>query len=126
MAKQKYWNGSVWVQISPSMLEFSNHIGQKASLTVDSHVRHGTLSTTLDTAWTGTVAPFTKVQTVTGILSTDNPIVDIEMSGTFATDEARAEAWGLIYRITTASNSITLFATEKPAVSLPIQLKVVR
>jgi len=52
--------------------------------------------------------------------------VDVVMSGNFATDQARIEAWGYVYRITTANNSITLYATEKPTVSLPIQLKVVR
>ena len=102
------------------------HEADDATLTNSAHVKHGTLSTTLDTAWTGSVAPFTKVQTVTGIVATDTPILDIVMSGTFATDEARAEAWGLIYRAVTTANTITFYATEKPTVSLPLQIKVVR
>lgn len=81
---------------------------------------------TLNTTWSGSSAPFSKTQTVTGILATDTPIVDVIMSGTYATDEARQEAWSNIYRITTANNSITLYAKEKPTVNLPIQLKVVR
>jgi len=82
---------------------------------------------TLESAdWTGTTAPFTQVKTISGILATDTPIVDVVMSGTYATDEARQEAWSNIYRITTANDSITLYAKEKPTVSLPIQLKVVR
>jgi hypothetical protein len=83
-------------------------------------------TTTLDTTWNGSAAPYTKTQTVTGILATDTPIIDVVMSGTYATDEARIEAWGYIYRVTTAANSITLYATDKPTVSLPIQIKVVR
>jgi hypothetical protein len=85
-----------------------------------------TFTTTLNTTWTGTEAPFTKTQTVSGILSTDNPIVDVVMSGTFGTDETRAEQWGQVYRITTSTNEITLSAFEKPTVELPIQIKVVR
>ena len=85
-----------------------------------------TYTATLDTTWSGSSAPFTKTQAVTGVLSTDNPIVDIVMSGTYATDEARLEAWVKIYRITTTNGSITMYATEAPLVDLPIQLKVVR
>ena len=83
-------------------------------------------TTTLNTTWSGSVAPFTKVQTVTGILATDTPIIDVVMSGVFATDELIAEAWGLIYRAVATTNTITFYATEKPTVSLPLQFKVVR
>src|SRR5690606_37530243 len=60
------------------------------------------------------------------IESTDTPIIDILLSGTYSIDEARIEAWGYIYRAVTADGSITFYATEKPTVSLPIQIKVVR
>ncbi|WP_026478267.1 hypothetical protein [Alkaliphilus transvaalensis] len=86
----------------------------------------GTYTTTLNTTWVGTSAPYTKTQTVTGILSTDNPIVDVVMSGTYHVDEGRHKSWSYIYRITTDNNSVTLYANEKPSVNLPIQLKVVR
>jgi phage-related tail fiber protein len=102
------------------------HAGTQASLSQLGHVNHAVLTTTLNTTWQGSTAPYTKTQTVSGLLATDTPIVDVVMSGTFATDQARIEAWGYVYRITTANNSITLYATEKPTVSLPIQLKVVR
>lgn len=81
---------------------------------------------TLDTTWSGSDAPYSKTVTVNGILATDVPIVDVIMSGDYSADEACIEAWGYIYRITTANNSITLYATSKPAVSLSIQIKVVR
>lgn len=105
---------------------FDEHLAEKATLTIDAHVRHGTFTTTLNTTWTGTVAPFSKVQTVTGMLATDNPIIDLVLSGTYATDIAMLEAWGCVYRIVTSDNTVTLYATAKPLVSLPIQLKVVR
>jgi hypothetical protein len=48
------------------------------------------------------------------------------MSGTYSTDEARTEAWGYIYRAVTGADSITFYATDKPTVDLPIQIRVVR
>lgn len=105
MAKMKYWNGTTW-----------ETLGAKDVV----------LTATLDTTWSGTSAPYTKTVSVSGILSTDTPIIDVVMSGTYATDEARSEAWGYIYRAVTANDSITFYAMEKPTVSLPIQIKVVR
>ena len=83
-------------------------------------------SSTLNTTWSGSAAPFSKAQTVAGILATDTPIIDVVMSGTYATDEKRAEAWGNIYRAVASANTITFYATEKPTVELPLQIKVVR
>jgi len=105
MAKMKYWNGTTW-----------ETLGAKDVV----------LTATLDTTWSGTSAPYTKTVSVSGILSTDTPIIDVVMSGTYTTDEARAEVWGYIYRAVTANDSITFYAMEKPTVSLPIQIKVVR
>jgi len=81
---------------------------------------------TLDTSWSGSAAPYSKSVTVTGILETDTPIIDVVMSGTYATDKARQEAWAYIYRAVTGNNSITFYASEKPSVNLPVQIKVVR
>ena len=77
-------------------------------------------------SWTGSSAPFSKTVSVSGILSTDTPIIDLVLSGTYATDTAMIEDWGKIYRITTAANSITVYATEIPSASINIQLKAVR
>jgi len=102
------------------------HASAQASLTTLGHVKHAVLTATLDTTWSGTSSPYTKTVTVNGILASDTPIVDVVMSGTYATDEARIEQWGYVYRITTGDNSITAYATDKPTVELPIQIKVVR
>lgn len=102
------------------------HANTSATISVSGHVKHAVLTANLDTTWSGTAPPYTKTVTVSGILSTDTPIIDVVMSGTYSTDTARAEAWGYIYRAVTADGSITFYATEKPTVSLPIQIKVVR
>ena len=151
MAKMKYWNGTTWEvtgtdadkvelkdnndlfqanNVEDALVEIKQdldtHKAANATLSEKGHVNHGVYNITLDTTWSGSSAPFSKTQTVTGILATDTPIVDVVMSGTYATDEARQEAWSNIYRITTANDSITLYAKEKPTVNLPIQIKVVR
>ena len=103
-----------------------SHKAENATLSALGHVKHGIINVTLDTTWSGTSAPFSKTVTVSGILSTDTPIIDVVMSGTYSTDEARIEAWGYIYRAVTANGSITFYATEKPTINLPIQIRVVR
>jgi hypothetical protein len=86
-----------------------------------------TLTATLDTDdWTGTEAPFAQIQEVSGILADDVPTVDVVLSGDWEVDAARLEAWGYIYRIVTSNDSIVAYASEKPAVALPLQLKVIR
>jgi hypothetical protein len=106
--------------------EIDSHKAEKANLSVLGHVNHAVLTATLDTTWSGTSAPYTKTVYVSGILATDTPIIDVVMSGTYSTDEARIEAWGYIYRAVCNNGSITFYATEKPTVSLPIQIRVVR
>jgi hypothetical protein len=81
---------------------------------------------TITTTWTGSAAPYSQSITVTGITADDKPVVDLVFSGTYATDQARLKDWGKIYRIVTAANSITVYATDKTSVELPIQLQVVR
>lgn len=76
--------------------------------------------------WTGVSAPFTADITVLGLTATDTPIVDAIMSGTYATDELRDEAWGVIYRAVTSADTITFYAKEKPNVELPFSLLCIR
>jgi len=106
--------------------EVDEHKAEKANLSALGHVNHAVLTVTLDTTWSGTSAPYTKTISVSGILATDVPFIDIVMSGTYATDTARQEAWGYIYRAVTGADSITFYATDKPTVDLPIQIRVVR
>lgn len=77
-------------------------------------------------AWSGSAAPFTQKLTITGMLAADVPIVDVTMSGTYATDEARDNAWGNIYRAVPAANKLTFYAKKKPTVDLPVRILCVR
>lgn len=78
------------------------------------------------TGWTGDAVPYAQEVAVTGITAADTPLVDIVQTGTEATDEPMREAWGVVTRIVTGAGKITAYASEKPTVNIPIQLKVVK
>lgn len=84
--------------------------------------------TTVITAdgWTGEAAPYTNTVTVNGLLAADTPIVDMIPSETYETAEAETEAYANIYRMVTADNQLTAYATEKPTVDISIQVRAVR
>lgn len=105
--------------ITKTTVGLSNVVNVKQATTT-------TYTTTLNTTWSGTEAPYSKVQTVTGILATDNPIVDIVPSGTYATDVQVETDWANIYRIVTSANTVTFYAHAKPTGSIPLQIKAVR
>lgn len=83
-------------------------------------------SATLSTSWSGSAAPYTQAVTVSGLLATDKPVVDVVCSGTYSTDNTRTQQFCQIYRYVVAANRITAYAKTKPTVSIPIQLMVVR
>lgn len=72
-------------------------------------------------------APYSMTVTVTGILATDEPIIDCVLSSDADASKLILEAWGCVSRITTAANSITAYCYDKkPTVNIPIKIKVVR
>ena len=75
--------------------------------------------------WTGS-GPYTNRVTVTGILASDSPDIDLVASDNFTTAKNEIEAWGLVYRAVTSANAITFYATEKPETALNVQIKAVR
>lgn len=85
-----------------------------------------TYTATLTAAgWTGS-GPYTQTVTVTGITSSDEPIVDVSLSDDNATAATELEAWSMVSKITTGTNSITAVCLEdKPTVNLNIRIKVV-
>lgn len=81
----------------------------------------------IGTNWTGSAAPYTQTISVSGILAADTPIVDVNLASIeYANKDDVIEAYSKIYRITTAANSITVYADDKTTTAIPIQLKVVR
>ena len=76
--------------------------------------------------WSGSV-PYMLDVTVSGILETDVPVIDVVLPDDASEAKKIIEEWAKVGRITTAANKITVYCyEEKPSVALPIQLKVVR
>jgi hypothetical protein len=80
------------------------------------------------TDWTGSVAPFIVTKTVTGILQTDTPFVDLDLSAAPIGDvEDIQQAWTFVYRVeASATNELKFYATDEPTEDLVVQIKVVR
>ena len=76
--------------------------------------------------WTGNEAPYSQTVTVSGLGAGDMPLLDLVLSGTFSTDQLRSEQFGSIYRAVTGTNTLTVYAMEKPTVALPIRLLCIR
>jgi len=76
--------------------------------------------------WSGSAAPYTRSVTVTGLLATDEPLVDVKQTGSYAADLAARSNWGLIGRIVTAANKITLTADAKPTAAFTIRMMCLR
>lgn len=81
---------------------------------------------TITTNWVGSTAPYTQIISITGILESSTPIVDVVLDSNTATAKSQLEAWSYVSKIETGANSITVTCLEdKPTVAIPIQVKVV-
>lgn len=97
-----------------------------ADMIPDGAVTKHFIATIPASGWTGDTAPYTNVVSTAGILADDKPFCDVLISEAYITAEQEIEAWGTVYRISTGANSVTLYATDKPAVDINIQMVVVR
>ena len=79
-----------------------------------------------NTGWTALSDYYAKTVSVAGMLSTDNPIVDVVLGSDATANAAYLAAWSKVVRVTTAASAVTLYATEAPQSAFNIQLKVVR
>jgi hypothetical protein len=90
-----------------------------------------TLTTTITTAdtWTAETGYFTLTKTVTDILVTDEPIVDIDLSNADLEDiDGIQAAWSTIYFIETKNNEVVFYSLEDPdfTANTVVKFKVVR
>lgn len=76
--------------------------------------------------WQGNAPPYSQSVTVSGLLAGDTPILDLALSGSFSTDQLRAEEYGYLYRAVAAENSLSVYALEKPTQALPIRILCIR
>lgn len=109
------------LQTKISSADALSAIGQKASTQ--------RFSATLSASGWSSSAPYIQTVNVSGLLSTDDPFVDVSLSGASTTSAATAlmEAWGFVGRVNAGAGTITAYCyEEKPAVAIPLILKVVR
>lgn len=86
-----------------------------------------TYTATISTNWSGSSAPYTQTVEVTGITSTDTPIVDVVLDSNTNIAKIQLESWSCVSRIATGTNQILITCLEdKPTTAFTIQLKVVR
>ncbi len=86
------------------------------------------LTATLSSSdWVGSSSPFTKSISVASILSTDSPVIDVDLSlAAIDNIENIQYQWSKIYRAVTSNGSIQFYSTEKPNYSFSLLIKVVR
>ena len=80
------------------------------------------------TGWTGNETDgYTRSITVTGMLATDTPIIDVNLGGrTLSQIDAILDAWACVVRISTSAGRITVLADDIPAAAIPIQGRCIR
>lgn len=84
-------------------------------------------SATLTVAgWTGS-GPYTQEVTLAGILGSDTPFVDVDMTGLTTLDDMSdaQDAFGLILKGVCGAGKITFTASAKPKTAIHIKIKVV-
>ena len=98
----------------------------------DGEISSGAVSTTYTatipaSGWITSNYGAYQVVNISGILATDNGIVDVNLSGSTSSAQVEiAEAFGVIFKIALQAGNICAFATEIPSVDIPIKIMVVR
>lgn len=93
------------------------------------HTHTSLYTATVSTSWTEdtTNGGYYQTITVSGILESDTPVVDVVLGSDIDANALYIEAWACVTRITTAADSITLWANDTaPTNAFTIQLGVVR
>jgi hypothetical protein len=75
--------------------------------------------------WEGT---FTINKTINGIITTDTPLIDLDLSNADATTfESIASSFARVFKVeVSANNTLKFYALEEPAKDIPLNIKVVR
>lgn len=78
--------------------------------------------------WTSGSNYATQDITVSGLLSTDNIILDVAMPSSSGASERQAinEAWGLVYEAYPLTNGLRVRVTDAPDIDIPIKMLCIR
>lgn len=94
------------------------------SLETGGFAKTETYTAEIGTSWTAEGSVFKQAVTVSGILATDNPTIDLVT--TTAGFETEQEEFAKIFKAVTSANTITFYASESTANAINVQIKVVR
>ena len=94
-------------------------------LLADSLASQGLKSATVTATWTASGGYFYQDVTVSGITSADTPVIDILPGSDNAANVLYSEAICKVFRITTSTDSVRVWATEAITTAFPIRIKVV-
>lgn len=103
----------------------ASDVGARA---LDAAIAHEYTVTLTASGWTGSAAPYTQTANVSGILATDRPIADLDVSGVSADDyNSLSSAWACVGRIQTAAGQITATCyRQKPEADVTVRMLIVR
>lgn len=101
--------------------------GTTTTFTVTNGERKAVFTATILAAdWTGS-GPYINNVTISGLVSTDNPIMDLMPSSTYLTAQSEISAYGNIYKAEcTTDGTLVVYAVSAPIIDLNIQLLCVR
>jgi hypothetical protein len=121
-ANKFQWNGETWQR---EVVNYQSIVDSIESVSEDKSFTIATGDT-----WTDQTGYFTLAKTVSGVVDTDSPILDLDLSSATVANIADIQAaWGTVYRATTGTDTITLYALEEAPVfpeDTVIKVKVVR
>ena len=127
-------NGTIVVNTNGSSASIPVHGLKSAAYTESStyaqsvHTHSYFYTATLSASGWSSTAPYSQTVNVNGILETDNPFIDLDMSDASSNNaEDYQEAWMCIGRMVAQNGSIKAYCyTDKPEVNIKIIIKVVR
>lgn len=103
----------------------NNAVALVATIT-DKANKKMTWTTTLDTIWQGISAPYTKTISLTDMLDTYVPVLDVIYSSNVETAKSEAEEFAKISKIESGNGTISLTCFEdKPSISLNVRVEVI-
>ena len=109
--------------IGSASFDGSDNITIETSVSVANYYT-GTFSAS---EWSSSV-PHTQTITISGIKSTDTPLIDLDMSSaTVSNGTQLTEQWALIGRVTTGTDTITAYCySDIPTLDIPVNIMTIK
>lgn len=83
--------------------------------------------TVAESAWQGSEKPFTAHLAQSYMLASDTPHITCTLShSSQQSDNALLKAWAMVTDAVAINGALILYAEEKPTVSIPLQIEVIR